>query len=556
MQGGATQESGLDYFIEGASRKLKARYTPVATKADLDVDGLKLSLAESAFGALHVEEGALDNLVRKYQEADEPFEMVIGEERDGEFHIDLAPNLMSVHLRLSPPRGGAAVEKAAVLAHLAQHGVVYGVLEDNIDTAIRCGNVDDMVVAKGSSPVDGTDGMFNLLAPQASERKPALTEDGIANFRELGSVTTVKEGEPLMRRVPPTEGEPGVNVLGQIVPPKAGKAVAFAAHLDGAAVTSDDPDLLAATITGQPVIVTDGVRVDPVMTIDSVDMASGNIHFEGTVVVRHDVQAGMTIEATGDIQIGGTLEAANLIAGGNVQIAGGAIGHGSGTKATSEAISRVRCGGSLHARFVQNSHIEAEDSIYIDEVAMQSELRATNQIIIGKDNSAKGHLIGGKAAASLLVKAQTLGAPSYVKTLVEVGVNSHLHEELAGVIKELENKAQAQGNVNKLLALFQANPRKANPEVVSKAQKARSKLLEEIDQLLATREALTHQISLAENSRAIASRMVYVGTLIHIGHRVYEVREDQEAIAFSLCGNEIVRDLLARKHKPTGASAP
>ncbi len=555
MQSATVQESGLDYFVEGSSRKLKARYSPKGTKASLDVEGVKRQLAASKFSALHINDGALADLVRKYQAANAAFELEIGEERDGEFRIDMAPDLMSVRLLLSPPRGGAAVDKAAVLAQLAQLGVVHGVQEAQIDAALRSTQEEDVVIAKGVAPVDGQDGVLKSLVSQASERKPTLTEEGIANFRELGGIITVKEGEELMRRLAPVQGKAGTNVLGQSVAPKEGKVVAFAAHLDGAVLDGNDPDLLRAAIPGQPVVVPDGMRVDPVMTIDSVDMSSGNIHFDGTVVIRHDVQAGMTIEATGDIQIGGTLEAATLIAGGNVRIAGGAIGSSTGSKATAVAISSVRCGGSLHARFVQNAHVLAEDSIYVDEVAMQSELRATNQIIIGKDNTVKGNLIGGKACASLLVKAQTLGAPSYVKTVVEVGVNSHLHAELAELLKTLESKEQARGNVDKLLAMFKANPRKANPEVVSKALNARAKAQEEIDQLLATRDELTRQISLAESSQAIANRMLYVGTRILIGHRAYDAREDLEAVAFSLCGNEIVKDLLSRKTAPTEAPA-
>lgn len=547
MQGQEQCGKGLSYFVNEASRKLVARFASDAGKSGLDINSLKRCLEAAGFKALHINEFALADLIRKYHAATEPFELEIGEVRDGEFRIEISTDLMSVHLILFPPQGGKPVAKADVLALLAQRGVVSGILEENIETAIQCGSAEGIDIAKGRHPVHGEDGTLNLLAPQASDRKPALSEGGIANFRELGGVAIVKPGEPLMRRSPPTNGVPGVNVLGHIVPPKAGKAAMFAPRLDGAAIAADDPDLLTAAIAGQPVLVNNGVQVDPVITLDNADISTGNVHFDGTVVIRNDIQAGMIIEATGDIQVNGTVEAATLHAGGNIRVSGGVIGRHEGQKNGASAISSVRCGGSFHARFVQNARIEAEDSIYVDEAAMQSELLATRQIIIGKENSQKGHLIGGKATATLLVKAQSLGSPNHVKTLVEVGVNPHLHAELMNITKELENKALGRENVEKLLAFLKGNPQKATPDMLTKANKTHANLVEETAQLLAKQEELLGHISLAENARVIANRMVYVGTRIQIGSRVSDIHEDKESVAYALRDGEIVLDLMVRQ---------
>ncbi len=547
MQGEEECGKGLNYFISATGRRLVARYSPSAGKSTLDINGLKRCLAESEFKSLHINEFALADLVRKYAAATEPFELEIGEARDGEFRIEIASDLMSVHLILSPPKGGKPVTKADVLALLTAKSVVFGIIEENIETAIQCGSAEGINIAKGRPPVHGEDGALNLLAPQASERKPALNEGGVANFRELGGVAIVKPGEALMRRIPPTNGEPGINVLGHIVPAKAGKAAMFAPRLDGAALAADDPDLLTAAIAGQPVVVNNGVQVDPVMTVDSADISTGNIHFDGAVVIRKDVQAGMIIEATGDIQVGGTVEAATLIAGGNVRVSGGVIGRHDSQKKAAGVISSVRCGGSFHARFVQNARIETEDGIYVEEAAMQSELLATRQIIIGRDESQKGHLIGGKATATLLVKAQMLGSPNHVKTLVEVGVNPHLHAELLKITNELENKALGRDNVEKLLAFLKSNPQKANPEVVAKANKTHANIVEEITQLLAMQEELMHHITLAESAKVVANRMAYMGVRIQIGSRVSDVGEDREAVVYGLRDNEITVDLIPRQ---------
>lgn len=546
MQGEGNSINGLSYHLSDTNRKLVARVAPQPNKGRLEIGKLKEALAASEFGSLFFNDIALAELVRKYNAANEPFELEIGEVRDGEFRLEISPDLMAVHLLLFPPQGGQAVGKGQVLDAMREKGIVSGIIEENIETAIQCGSAEGIDIAKGTPPIHGQDGTLNVLVPTASERKPALDEMGIANFRELGGIVTVKPGASLMRRTPPTEGSPGVNVFGHIVPPKTGKAAMFAAKLDGAAISPDDPDLLTSAIAGQPVTVPNGVIIEPVITVGSADISTGNIHFEGTVCIQKDVQAGMTIEASGDIQVGGTVEAATLIAGGNVHVGGGVIGRRDNQKSASNAISQVRCGGTFHARFVQNAHIEAGDSIYVDEAVMQSELLATRQIIVGKDDNQKGCLIGGKANATLLVKAHTMGAPTHVKTLVEVGVNPHLHAELQRISKELELKATGLENVEKLLAFLRGNAQRGTPEVVGKAEKTRANLLDEIRQLTAERDELQRHITLAADARVVVSRVAYTGIRIQIGNRTYEIEDDQEGVAYSLREGEIARELLPR----------
>ncbi len=546
MQDEEENGTGLRFYLKQANRKLVARYAPPLENGRLEIGWLKQHLAASEFGALHFNEIALAELVRKCNAGGEPFELEIGEVRDGEFRLEISPDLMVVRLLLFPPQGGQPATKSQILDALRDKGIVSGVIEENIETAIQCGSAEGIDIAKGAPPVHGQDGKLSLLVSTASERKPALDEMGIANFRELGGVVTVKAGESLMRRIPPSEGVPGINVMGHIVPPKSGKTALFAPRLDGAVIAADDPDLLTSAIAGQPVVVDNGVTVEPVITVGNADISTGNLHFEGTIVIQKDVLAGMTIEASGDIQVGGTVEAATLIAGGNVRVGGGVIGRHDGQKSASGAISQVRCGGTFHARFVQNAHIEAGDSIYVDEAVMQSELMATRQIIVGKDESQKGCLIGGKANATLLVKAQTLGAPSHVKTLVEVGVNPHLHAELLRISKELELKAAGKDNVEKLLLFLRGNPQRGTPDVVAKAEKTHANILAEIQSLMGEQDDLLRHTSLAENAKVVASRVMHAGTRIQIGSRACEIEDDQEGVSYTLREGEIVRELIPR----------
>ena len=112
---------------------------------------------------------------------------------------------------------------------------------------------------------------------------------------------------------------------GEPVPGIPGNDVRFAAALSGAELSPDDSDLLIAAIGGQPVIVSNGAIVEPTIKMKNVDLSTGNLAFEGTIVISGDIAAGMEVKASGDIIVGGMVEAAMLEAKGNVEVKGGII---------------------------------------------------------------------------------------------------------------------------------------------------------------------------------------------------------------------------------------
>jgi uncharacterized protein (DUF342 family) len=166
------------------------------------------------------------------------------------------------------------------------------------------------------------------------------------------------------------------------LPAKPGKNITFATKLDGATIDPNDPDVLIAAISGCPVILKNGVSVDPVYSVKNVDLHSGNISYMGAVHITGDVHADMTVKASGDIYVDGTVENATLEAGGDIVVKGGIIGSSElHTKQNEKFHAAIKCNGTCTARFVQNTHISAGKGIFIHDVAMLSELTAGHQII-------------------------------------------------------------------------------------------------------------------------------------------------------------------------------
>lgn len=518
---------GIAFALSEDGRKLLASYTPVETKAVFDSAWIKRQIALQGHDDLFLFDAALALLVERYREASEPFSLEIGEARDASAAVEVAPDKMEAYLTLTPAWGGEAATRERIARALAEKQVTAGILEDNIDSALAAGEASRLVVAQGHEAVDGEDGRLQCLIETVRERHPRLDEHGIAHYRDLGGIVTVHVGERLMEKIPPTPGQAGENVLGQVIPAKAGKEAMFASGLKGARVDPENPAFLLAETPGQPVLAKLGVMVEPTVTLADVDLNCGNLDFDGSVNITGDVQAGMSIQASGDIHVGGTVEAALLVAGGDVVIKGGIIGHGEvrehpddGEKTT---VARVRCGGSCSAHFIENASVETGDSILVDEFVMQSELAAVNQIVVGKPGSGKGRIIGGLAEATLLVQTAVIGSPAGVKTRVMVGMNPYLHEKLRNAAKQLEAEGEELVEVDKLLHFIDDHPGRLSADVCDKARNTRQALLQKIELALEEKSELSLQVELAAGAKVVVEKAVFNNVQIEIGGQIHWV---------------------------------
>ncbi|MBZ0092641.1 MAG: FapA family protein [Sulfuricellaceae bacterium] len=534
------QGKGLTLRMDKDGRKLHAIYLPAERTEPIDVAWLREQIAAQGFSKLYFEERFLTSVVHAYNHARDAFDLVVGEVRDGQCSIFLDSGKMAAHLTITPPYAGEAVTQEDVLRALEQKGIVSGVLFDSVNAAVAAERADNVLIAAGRAAQHGQDGYLQNLLPSAKERRPKVDVFGKADYRDLGEIPVVQEGDALMRKIPPTLGEPGETVLGQVIPATPGKQAMFAANLSGTRVSSADPDLLLAAITGQPVMVSNGVKVEPTFVVRTVTVASGNIDFDGTVKVLEDVQSGMLIRATGDVHIGGTVEMATIDAGGDIVVAGGVVGRSDQRGELDESTaSLIQCSGSFSARFVQNARIQASNSIYVDDVVMQSHLAAGNQVIVGKSPANKGCIMGGLTQAALLVQAFVLGAPAYPRTRVEVGVTPRVHDRLRELAVEQEEKEKQRDDVQRLLETLRQNPERAVPGMDEKAEKTLQAIMAGLAALKEEQGYLMQEIELSQGARVVAEKAIYTAVEIQVGLKVMQITEDRRGAVFVVKDGEL-----------------
>lgn len=514
---GGLQGAGLTFRLDPEARALIAAATPDPAARPIDEAWLRARLAELGYGALRYLPMAATQLLANYNSGG-AVTVRLAEIVDASLHVALSPDGLEALLHIQPAQGGAPVARDQVLAALAELGVGQGILDAAIDAAAAAGSARGVVVARGQPPVHGHDGWFESLVPEVRSRAPRVDETGHTDYRDLGEILVVHPGDALMRRHPPTEGSYGMTLRGVALPAKPGKEATFAASLPGTAPAPGDPDLLQAAIAGQPVVVPGGMIVEPVFKTNQVDTASGNIDFDGSVTIKGDVAAGMTVRATGDIEIGGVVERANLEAGGSIVVKGGVIGN-LGHKGGEEC--RVHCGGSFNAAYAQQATVEAGDSIFIDDMVMQCALTAINHVRVG--NKKRGHIIGGTVHATLSITAKVVGSPNRVRTHLEIGVNPLMHKQLLAKATERDGKETQLLEISKLMAFAQANPGKLRPEMIEKARATAAALSADIAALREEQDLLTRKIDLSQHSRVVVEQALHEGVEVLMGNQRYRV---------------------------------
>ncbi|HET8868910.1 MAG TPA: FapA family protein [Aquabacterium sp.] len=514
-------------LVESDGRVL-LKHRPVDQRPPVLSDALRVALEQAGWDHWYIDRGILSAAASRCNSDKTEFETVVAERRDARCEIEISRDGMQVVATFSPPYGGDRLAIDDVVQTLAGMGVVFGLDEALLLDVCNEGKSGTFVVAKGQPPVNGEDAKFEVLVNLTRDRTPRIDENGLIDFRELGDIPVVDIGEPLMRRIPPTPGTPGRSVLATLLYPKAGKDEGFAPGSPGVTISETDHNLLCAAVRGQPVqIGHNGMMVEQVIHFNGASMATGNIAFDGTVHIDGDVLTGMKVQATGDVIVTGLVDGGIVEAGQSVLVQGGIIAH-----------AKVKAGESVSARFVENSQVEAGANIGIDDMSLQSDLQAGNQIAVGLKATKRGRLVGGSAKAMMKVSTPLLGDPSSSVTHVMVGVNPVLENEYQDVLQSLDKQSHELQSLTKLVDHLSKLGGK--DDMLKRAQATIQQLNESIAGLISRKVKLDEQMSLFNKARVEVGVAVSGSVDLAFGRMTRSLRRPYEAGSFSVEGHLVL----------------
>ncbi len=218
-----------------------------------------------------------------------------------------------------PPVKPELVEQA-----LQEKGVFVGIDKKAIESLAVAGPGVSKVVARGKPPVPGQDARIELKFKDQQQRLPNAEQLRV-DWRELRVIPTVETGDELAVKHPPILGEPGLSVTGEPIAPRVPVDIELLAG-EGAEIVNGGLRAVA-TRSGRPAYVRGKLEVFPLLIAErGVNLASGNIKFNGDVLVRGNVDETMSVCAGGNIEVTGSCTHANLTAGGQIVVRQNMIG--------------------------------------------------------------------------------------------------------------------------------------------------------------------------------------------------------------------------------------
>lgn len=360
----------------------------------------------------------------------------VAERRDTVAKFTLDEDEMCAHLTLFAPCGGGNISLEDVIKMAHDHHITRGVgrkriaamLEQVIE--LQPGQSIEEVVARGLPVRHGKDSVVVPLVANALDRvlRPQSLTNTRVDMRNLGEIICVKAGTPISKRLSPTSGRDGFTVTDVTIEAQAGRWVNFKLG-EGTVVSKLDENVLLAEINGMPKFKNDQMWVDDTFICKGCNVGTGNINYDGAVLVNGDVTERMKIIATGDVTINGFVDSATIQAGGDIIITEGATGkahessHEYGTTLTAQ--------GSVHVQHGQGLDIMCNGDVTIGKQLAYSRIVCRGSVTAGSIDNPNGNVFACEIQSQDAVRAGTLGAVSGSTLTIDFssGFNSLLEKK-------------------------------------------------------------------------------------------------------------------------------
>lgn len=328
---------------------------------------------------------------------------------DGRVEITFDASGMLANMIMFPPQnGGRPITMELVAQELQKKGIVAGVDEFDVREMVDNRIYDNyMCIARAIPAKNGTNGYIDYKYEKKRVIQPKRDEFGVANYRELDAIVQIRRGDVIADIIPPTEGEAGVNIFGEPIPPEPGKA-AVPAVGKNSVITADGAHIVAAC-DGHIKYGAGCFNVEDTVTIRSdLDISVGNIDFFGDVHIKGNVMEGFSVKAGKNVKIDGSVFSSEIKAGGSVSVIGGIIG------------STVEAEGNVTADFFQTAKVTAKGNVEGKEFAF-CEVFCYGGLTAKGSN---GTIVGGKITSMRDVTATCIGSEKYTRTEINIGDGS------------------------------------------------------------------------------------------------------------------------------------
>jgi uncharacterized protein (DUF342 family) len=426
--------------------------------------------------------------------------ILMGNREDGNLRITFLDNDMEVRADFIPPLGkGKPLDMEQVEEILGKLKIVHGIRREAIKKALEeCQThrklVKDVVIAKGDPPVSEVAEYFEIN-PHLNQASGPVDDKSQIDYRARSPFIIVKKDQALARLRPRKAGKEGKNVYGAAIPFQ----VIRPEGVSGGANTRNDGKLILSEINGQLIENHRELSVQDSLVIKGpVGYATGNITFPGDVFIEGPVSDGFKIYSGGSITIKQTFDVTDVVAKGDLLVAGGIIGRGA---------ALVKSGGAVRTRFIENCRLAARKSITVDSGIINSSVFTLENIDLGE----KGMILGGEAYAVHGIKAGGIGKKTGKAPRIHCGIDFTAQQEKEKNNNRLRILAAKLAKLREMMAASGENgeQRAKLEELLQRLETEQQKAAARVSELLG-------QINTDENAAVEVQGEIVAGSLIEI----------------------------------------
>lgn len=389
---------------------------------------------------------------------------------------------------------------------MVDYDKVAGLVEENLkfNEGVCC------VFVEGKKPVDGNVQKV-ILDYDMSIETGKKSEDGSIDFKERSFIHNIDAGIQIAHFIPEKPAVDGLDIYDEVLEAHYDEDPCYKIG-NNLKVEADGINIKSA-IKGILVNNNNTISVSNVIEIEKVDLSTGNIEVDGSVIIKENVTPGFSIKTEGDIKVNGNIEDAKINCGGNLIVSGGIIGGPD---------SDMHINGKVYASFIRNANLICNGDVIANQI-VNSDISCNNRVIVLEG---KGVIIGGNVKALNGVWARSIGAISESKTTIIVGRDAEAYALFKNIQTTVKANREEINKYKTLLgseyfkdpkAFIQRIPENKRDTIKAILKKV-SNLVKETTELEEKRKQMSEEFEKLSNSSISSMEGFFPGVTVYISN--------------------------------------
>ncbi len=425
-------------------------------------------------------------------------------------NIRISEDRMQAEILIDPPRvGGGTVTQEQFEHLLDDNRITSGIDWDVVSYCVENETYNKwLIIASGEPAVHGKGGRIRYHFNTERGKPFKELSGGRIDLKELNFIQFKRQGDLLAQRQDPVLPREGFNIFGETVPAEpadegetmqAGKGTEYR---DGAIYALED---------GNARLEKGAVIIEPVVTVNNVDYETGNLDFDGSVIVKGAVADGFSVRVSGDVQVTKSVGRVHIEAGRNVILQSGINGDKEG---------KITAGGDIYARFVESSLLNSAGSLIVTGSILHSTLNISGHLLL---EGGRCEILGGLAIVKGWVKCRKIGSLYETKTNLIVGVEPEELEQFLDHLKKMEQLRDRQDNLDRQIQYYSKKKNSLDekdsliPSQIAVLEKEARIAAADIERTHEAIKNMRKNLNPDPDSFVLAEDMIYTGSKISFG---------------------------------------